>query len=48
MQLLLLDDFELAALGVEDRRDLLEIVNQRHRKASTLVAGQVPPSSGIR
>ena len=43
VQLLLLDDFGLAALGVEDRRDLLEIVNQRHRKASTLVAGQVPP-----
>ena len=38
-----LDDLGLAALGVADRRDLLDIVNLRHCNALTLVAGQVPP-----
>jgi DNA replication protein DnaC len=40
--LLLLDDWGLAALSEENHRDLLELLEDRHERRSTLVASQVP------
>lgn len=40
--LLLLDDFGLAPLADEQRRDLLEIIEDRHDARSTLVISQLP------
>jgi len=42
VQLLVLDDWGLAPLLPEQRRDLLEIVDDRHDRASTLIASQLP------
>jgi len=42
VQLLVLDDWGLAPLAAEHRRDLLEIVDHRHERASTLVTSQLP------
>jgi len=42
VQLLVLDDWGLAPLAPEQRRDLLEIVDDRHERASTLVTSQLP------
>lgn len=42
VELLVLDDWGLAPLGAEQRRDLLEIVDDRHDRASTLVTSQLP------
>ena len=42
VQLLILDDWGLAPMTVEQRRDLLEIVDDRHGRASTIVTSQVP------
>jgi DNA replication protein DnaC len=42
MDLLILDDFGLAALTEEQRRDLLEILEDRHGKRATLVTSQLP------
>jgi DNA replication protein DnaC len=42
IELLVLDDWGLAPLGPEQRRDLLEIVDDRHDRASTLVTSQLP------
>lgn len=39
---LILDDFGLAALTEEHRRDLLEILDDRHNKRSTIVTSQIP------
>lgn len=39
---LILDDFGLASLADEQRRDLLEILDDRHDKRSTIVTSQVP------
>lgn len=44
-QLLILDDFGLSALGDSDRSDLLEILEDRHGLASTVVTSQFPVSS---
>jgi DNA replication protein DnaC len=41
-QLLVLDDWGLAPLTDEQRRDLLEILEDRHGVRSTLVAAQIP------
>ena len=41
-QLLILDDWGLATLTDEQRRDLLEIMDDRHNQTSTLVTSQVP------
>lgn len=41
-RLLILDDWGLAPLGDQERRDLLEIVEDRHGRTSTVIAGQLP------
>jgi len=40
--LLILDDWGLAPLSDENRRDLLEIVEDRHDRRATLVTSQLP------
>jgi len=40
--LLVIDDFGLSILNDEQRHDLLEIVEDRYERRSTLIAGQVP------
>src|SRR5512144_769030 len=42
VQLLILDDWGLAPMTAEQRRDLLEIVDDRHGRASTIITSQVP------
>jgi len=42
VQLLILDDWGIAPLTAEARRDLLEIIDDRHDRASTIVTSQVP------
>jgi DNA replication protein DnaC len=42
VQLLVLDDWGLAVLNPPERRDLLEILDDRHGRASTIVTSQVP------
>jgi len=41
-QLLILDDFGLMALDAQQRLDLMEIVEERHAKLSTIIASQLP------
>jgi DNA replication protein DnaC len=41
-QLLVLDDWGLSPLSEEQRRDLLEIIEERHGSGSTLIASQLP------
>jgi len=41
-QLLVIDDWGLSALNDLERRDLLEILEDRHGISSTIVAGQLP------
>ena len=41
-QVLILDDLGLAPMNVQERRDLLEVVEDRHGLASTIVAAQLP------
>ncbi len=43
VDLLVLDDWGLQPFAPESRRDIFEIVEFRERRASLLVAGQVPP-----
>ena len=45
VQLLILDDWGLSVLGQSERRDLLEILDDRHGRASTIVTSQVPVES---
>ncbi|MEF2549736.1 ATP-binding protein, partial [Aurantimonas sp. E1-2-R+4] len=42
VQLLLLDDWGLSVLNASERRDLLEILDDRHGRASTIVTSQIP------
>jgi len=42
VQLLILDDWGLSALTETQQRDLLEILEDRHQRASTVVTSQVP------
>lgn len=42
IQLLIIDDFLLNALGEFERRDLLEIVEARHHAAATVITSQLP------
>ena len=42
VELLILDDWGLAPLTSEQGRDLLEIVDDRHGRASTIVTSQLP------
>lgn len=42
VELLILDDWGLATLTQEQARDLLEIVDDRHNRGSTIVTSQLP------
>ncbi|TFH64483.1 MAG: AAA family ATPase [Gemmatimonadales bacterium] len=42
VQVLVLDDLGLAPMNDSDRRDLLEVIEDRHGSASTLVTSQLP------
>jgi DNA replication protein DnaC len=42
VRLLVLDDFGLSPLAEETKRDLLEIMDDRYNKASTLITSQLP------
>ena len=42
VELLILDDWGLASLTPEQGRDLLEIVDDRHGRGSTIVTSQLP------
>jgi DNA replication protein DnaC len=42
IQLLIVDDWTMAKLTAEQRRDLMEIVDDRHQRGSTILATQVP------
>jgi DNA replication protein DnaC len=46
-QVLILDDFGLSVLNAAERRDLLEIIEDRHGRASTIVTSQVPVDSWL-
>ncbi len=43
--LLILDDFGLTHLGQQQQLDLMEIIEDRHAKSSTIIASQLPVSS---
>jgi DNA replication protein DnaC len=43
--LLILDDFGLTHLEQQQRLDLMEIIEDRHAKASTMIASQLPVAS---
>src|ERR671916_728777 len=45
VRLLILDDWGLTPLTAEQRRDLLEIVDDRHGRAATIVTSQLPVTS---
>jgi DNA replication protein DnaC len=42
VRLLILDDWGLEPLGPEQRRDLLEIVEERYSRGATLITSQLP------
>ena len=42
VQLLILDDWGLSVLTEAEQRDLLEILEDRHQRASTIVTSQLP------
>jgi len=42
VDLLILDDWGLAPLTAEQRRDLLEVVDDRHQRGSTIITSEVP------
>lgn len=42
VDLLILDDWGLAPLGAGERRDLLEILEDRHGRSATIVTSQLP------
>lgn len=43
--LLILDDFGLTHLGQQQQLDLMEIIEDRHAKSSTIIASQLPVSN---
>jgi DNA replication protein DnaC len=46
VQLLILDDWGLSVLNPPERRDLLEILDDRHGRASTIVTARSPSNIG--
>ena len=44
-QLLIIDDLGIAPMNEQERRDLLEIVEDRHKNASTIITSQLPVTS---
>ena len=47
LEVLILDDFALAALDPNDTADLYEIVVERHRRASTIITSNREPNEWI-
>jgi DNA replication protein DnaC len=45
LELLAIDDWLLAPLPDGERRDLLEVIEDRSERASTLIASQLPPTA---
>ena len=45
LDLLAIDDWLLASLSDSERRDLLEVIEDRSERGSTLIASQLPPSA---
>jgi DNA replication protein DnaC len=41
-KLLILDDWAMVQLTADQRRDLMEVIDDRHGRASTVIASQVP------
>ena len=41
-RLLVIDDWMMIKLTAEQRRDLMEVIDDRHGRASTIVATQIP------
>ena len=41
-RLLILDDWAMVKLTADQRRDLMEVIDDRHGRGSTIVATQVP------
>jgi len=44
IRVLVLDDYGLAALESDERRELLEILEDRYQRRSTIVTSQLPVS----
>ena len=42
VKLLIIDDWAMIRLTAEQRRDLMEVIDDRHGRASTIIATQVP------
>jgi DNA replication protein DnaC len=42
VQVIILDDFLISPLAAAERKDLLEIIEDRYQAASTIIAGQCP------
>ncbi len=42
VKLLILDDWLMAKLTADQRRDLMEIIDDRHQRGSTVLATQIP------
>lgn len=42
VQVLIIDDFGLTALAEHERKDLLEILEERHNRSSTIITSQLP------
>jgi DNA replication protein DnaC len=41
-RLLILDDWAMAKLMPDQRRDLMEVIDDRHERGSTIIATQIP------
>jgi len=48
VEVLILDDWRLAVLTATERRDLLEILEDRHGRGSSIVTSQLPVTTGTR
>ena len=44
-RLLILDDWAMVKLTADQRRDLMEVIDDRHERGSTIVATQIPQDS---
>jgi DNA replication protein DnaC len=42
--MLILDDWAMIRLTAEQRRDLMEVIDDRHDRAATILASQIPVS----
>jgi len=45
IELLILDDFGLQAFDTQDRETLMDIIDDRHAKKSTIISSQIPVSA---